>query len=67
VSDNLTQNLPEQVKVIGDVASVGVVVGTIINWLPAVAALFTIAWTVMRMVDEWPKFKATVRGWFRKK
>ena len=63
---DLTQSLPEQVKVVGDVLSVGVVVGTLIKILPAIAAAFTIVWTIMRIVDEWPRFKATVRGWFKK-
>lgn len=57
---------PEQLKTVGDIASVGVVVGTIIKILPAIAAAFTIIWTAMRIVDEWPKFRATVRGWFGK-
>lgn len=58
--------MTEQLKTIGDLASLGVVVGTLIKILPAIAAIFTIVWTFMRIVDEWPKFRATVRGWFGK-
>lgn len=40
---------PEQVKVVGDVISVSTVVATLAGWLPYVAALFTVLWTMMRM------------------
>jgi hypothetical protein len=33
----------------GDVASVAIVVATIAEWLPAVAALLTIVWTAIRI------------------
>lgn len=39
----------EHIKVAGDVLSVGTVVSTIMGWLPAVAALFTIIWTSIRI------------------
>lgn len=58
--------MTEQLKTIGDLASLGVVVGTLIKILPAIAAIFTIVWTFMRIVDEWPRFSARVRGWFKK-
>lgn len=41
--------MKETVKPILDWTSVGVAVGTIINYLPAVAALFTIIWTAIRI------------------
>ena len=49
---------PEQLKVTGDILSVGAVVSTLMGWLPAVAALFTIVWTAIRIwetktVQEW--------------
>ena len=40
---------PEQIKVTGDILSVGAVVSTLMGWLPAVAALFTIVWTAIRI------------------
>jgi hypothetical protein len=55
----------QQLKDVGDVASIATLVGTLAKFLPAIAALFTIVWTVMRIVDEWPRFRATVRGWFK--
>lgn len=40
---------PEQARLVGDVLSVGTVVSTIMGWLPAVAAIFTIIWTAIRI------------------
>ena len=34
-----------------DAASIAVVVGTLADWLPAIAALFTIAWTAIRIYE----------------
>jgi hypothetical protein len=33
----------------GDLVSVGVTMATIANWLPAIAALMTIVWTLIRI------------------
>ena len=44
-----------------DAASVGIVVATVANWLPAVAALFTIIWTGLRIYEM-----KTVQRWLRK-
>ena len=52
----------EQLKHIGDVLSVGTVVATLAAWLPPLAALFTIVWTLMRIVNEWPKFSKTINN-----
>ena len=41
-----------------DVASFGVVVGTLAGALPAIAALFTIIWTAIRIYET-----DTVQGW----
>ena len=41
-----------------DLASLGVVLGTLAGALPAIAALFTIVWTVIRIYET-----ATVQGW----
>lgn len=32
-----------------DVASVGILGGTLLDWLPALAAVFTIIWTTIRI------------------
>ncbi len=38
-------------KAAGDVFSIGTVVAAIAGWLPAVAALFTIVWTAIRIYE----------------
>lgn len=38
-------------KHVMDAASVGVVVGTVLNYLPAAAALLTIVWTCIRIYE----------------
>lgn len=35
-----------------DVAAAGTAIATVANWLPAVAALFTIIWTGIRIVES---------------
>ena len=47
-------------KITGDVTSVGVVVTTLMGYLPAIAALLTIIWTVIRIWET-----ETVKGWVR--
>lgn len=39
----------EHVKTTVDVLSISTVIATIAGWLPAVAALFTIVWTAIRI------------------
>jgi len=41
----------ETVKHAGDAAAVTVTLGTIVNFLPALAALFTIIWTGIRIYE----------------
>ena len=54
---------PEQaVKAAGDVVSLTVVVGTLANWLPAVAALISIIWGIIRIYET-----DTVQRMLRKK
>jgi hypothetical protein len=38
-------------KHIGDAVSVATVAGTLMDWLPAVAALLTIIWTALRIYE----------------
>lgn len=41
----------EPIKHAGDVLSVGVVIGTLAQYLPAIAALVTIIWTGIRIFE----------------
>jgi len=41
----------EQIKHVGDALAVGTTIGAIIGWLPAIAALATIIWTVIRIYE----------------
>jgi hypothetical protein len=45
-----------------DALSVVTVVGTLVEFLPAIAAIFTIVWTAIRIWET-----ETVRGWRGKK
>lgn len=51
----------EQLKHVGDAASVGTVIATLAGWLPALAALVTIVWTGIRIFET-----KTVQGWIKK-
>lgn len=48
----------ESVATIGDVVSVTLVIGTLAQWLPSVAALLSIGWTTIRIFET-----KTVQGW----
>lgn len=41
----------EQIKTVVDAVSLGTVLGALAGWLPAVAALFTIVWTAIRILE----------------
>ena len=41
----------EGMKPAGDILSIGVVLATLASWLPAIAALFTIIWTAIRIYE----------------
>ncbi len=51
----------DPVKQAADALSIVTVVGTVMEWLPAVAALFTIVWTGIRIYET-----PTVQGWLGK-
>ena len=51
----------ETMKPAGDILSIGVVLATLASWLPAIAALFTIIWTAIRIVET-----ATFRHFLKK-
>lgn len=61
MSNNLSQ-ADEAAKQVIDVVSIGTVIGTIAGILPAVAALFTILWTGIRIYET-----RTVQALFAKK
>ena len=54
-------NVNEHTKHLIDGVSVATVMGTLMSWLPAIAALFTIIWTVIRIYET-----KTVQGWLKK-
>lgn len=47
----MSDQATEQLKLIGDVVSVTTAVGTLAGALPAIAALFTIVWTGIRIYE----------------
>lgn len=55
-------HLPETAKHVGDVLSAVIVLGTISDMLPSVAALMTIIWTAIRIVET-----RTVQRWLGRK
>jgi|ETNvirnome_2_300_1030623.scaffolds.fasta_scaffold01405_2 hypothetical protein len=58
----MTETQQQMAKAAGDVSSISILVGTLADWLPAVAALFTIIWTGLRISET-----DTCRKWIRKK
>jgi hypothetical protein len=57
----MSGNANETIKQVADAASVVTVVGTLAGILPAVAALFTIIWTGIRIYET-----DTVQRWLKK-
>jgi hypothetical protein len=57
----MSDQATEQLKLIGDVVSVTTAVGTLAGALPAIAALFTIVWTGIRIYET-----ETVQGILRR-
>lgn len=51
----------EQAKQAADALSIGVVVGTVFQWLPAVASVMSIIWMAIRIWES-----KTVQRWVRK-
>ena len=51
----------ETTKTVADAVSIVTVVGTLVEILPSIAALFTIVWTVLRIYET-----ETVQGLLRK-
>ena len=57
-----TEHATEGVKTVTDVLSIATVIGTLAEVLPALAALFSIAWSIIRILET-----DTVKGWLGKK
>ena len=55
------ETIDEHTKHLIDGVSVATVMGTLMSWLPAIAALFTIIWTVIRIYET-----KTVQRWIGK-
>ena len=58
----MKQEAVEATKHVMDAVSVVTVVGTLVNVLPSIAAIFTIVWTGFRIWET-----DTVRGWTNRK
>lgn len=52
---------PETIKQVTDGLSILTVIGTLADILPALAALFSIVWSIIRILET-----DTVRGWLGK-
>ena len=57
----MTPDTGESLKHVADAASVLTVVGTLVNVLPSLAAIFTIVWTSIRIYET-----KTVQRWLGK-
>jgi len=55
-------DINEHTKHVIDGASIATVLGTLANILPAMAALFTVIWTAIRIYET-----KTVQSWLKKK
>ena len=55
------ENIDEHTKHLIDGVSVATVMGTLMSWLPAIAALFTIIWTAIRIYET-----KTLQGWLKR-
>jgi hypothetical protein len=51
----------EQAKTLTDAFSLAIVGGTLVEWLPAVAALLSIVWSLIRLWET-----ATVKRWLKR-
>lgn len=58
----MKHEVSESTKHVFDALSVVTVLGTLVEFLPSIAALFTIIWTALRIWEM-----DTVRGWRGKK
>lgn len=56
----------DNIKHIGDVLAASVTVGTLVNILPSIAAIFTIVWTGMRIFEMF-QGNGSIKKWWKKK
>ena len=56
-----TQHSTETLKHVTDGLSIVTVLGTLADILPALAALFSLVWSIIRILET-----DTVRGWLKK-
>jgi hypothetical protein len=59
---DILNTLDENIKYVIDALSLVTVLGTLIDMLPSIGAVFTIIWTAIRIYET-----KTVRGWLGKK
>ncbi len=52
----------EQMKHVADMFAVGGTIGVLVGWLPAVAAIVTIVWTLIR-IYETKTVKELIAAW----
>jgi len=57
----MAQHSPETLKHVTDGLSIVTVLGTLADILPALAALFSLVWSIIRIMET-----DTVRGWLGK-
>ena len=57
-NDDIWKHIPEGVKHLFDALSVGTMLGTLFQMLPNIAAMLTIIWTTIRILET-----RTVQGW----
>lgn len=55
----MKHEVSESAKHVVDALSVATVLGTLVEFLPSIAALFTVVWTGIRIWET-----ETVKGWF---
>lgn len=56
----LLDSMNDSIKHVVDTVSIATVVGTLVNELPSIAALFSIIWTVIRIYET-----KTVQAWIK--
>ena len=59
---DIFNTLDENIKYVIDALSLVTVLGTLIDMLPSIGAIFTILWTAIRIYET-----KTVQGWLGKK
>ena len=58
------QHMPEGTKLVGDGITIAAVLGTLVGYLPPLAALATLIWTAIRIYETDTMQKLI--AWFRK-